>query len=467
MDSRVPICSRTDSSDAVFLDIKTIPPGAKPAWLEETCTSFFVWFVNTMLILLDVSRLREVIGQSVNRTHQPKHRSATYAFRRVSLFIPARKMEHMKLELRNSPSEVVRQGLRNYAGFGAPLSREGYAEREHRLNLLPFGKSGLRWVLIDTRNDGWTATCETFHRAAIYTEEQADGTVLVKQGTAAVVASVFTPEHLRGRGYAAEMMKQLREKLKEFDDVVLTTLYSDIGPSFYVRLGWPKVESKEAVIMFSKDRTIDMSSLKTDDSIQVIPLIEEELFATYLPADVELLPGDLLNEYEKRKKDGPVRTFALVPLKDQIEWLWERSKFYRQILGREKDGVSMTFAYAVGKPGKDASWSFFILYPNFKEDGLNVQRIRLSLKDAASHARALLVATVEEAMKLGLGKVSAWDTAPEVDAAFQALAPLLGDLKIGEREPDDSLSSVCWYGTDRKGDAKQMVWVANEKFCWA
>lgn len=355
--------------------------------------------------------------------------------------------------------------MRNYDGFGQPLSRELYLEREHALNLLPFGAGGFRWALVDTESGGWTATCETYHRPCLFTAEQG-GRAVVKDGTVAVVASVFTPVHLRGRGYAAEMIRQLKDRLETFDGVVCSTLYSDIGPTFYANLGWAKCPSKEAVIAISKPLDIEREISLEKGLPTVRGISNDELFQAYLPADVARLPADLLKEIEAKGGSGPLRTFAVTPIREAIEWLWERSHFYQRAIAPAGDQPRMTFTYAIGTP-TDPSWSFFVLFPNFKEDKLVIQRIRIAAKsdaEAEQHALSLLLAVVREARLLGLGKVVAWDSAPCVDRAFESLRGVVGEVRIGERDPDDSLSSICWYGD---GAETETVWIANEKYAWA
>jgi hypothetical protein len=242
-------------------------------------------------------------------------------------------MEHLKLELRNAPEEIVRQGERNFAGFGAKSTLEQYLAREARLNKLPFGAGGNRWALVDQRTGEWTSTCETYHRPCLYTAEIDEDIlkVVVRQGTAAVVASVFTPEEMRGRGYAGEMMKQLNRRLREFDGVVLSTLYSDIGPTFYTKLGWQKLESKESVLTWDAPNFV-AEELAKSASLEVRSVPEEELFESYLPHDIDLLRDDLVQKYNDKNPEGPARTFSILPTEESIRWMWERTHIYRESL---------------------------------------------------------------------------------------------------------------------------------------
>ncbi|KAI9025409.1 hypothetical protein DFJ74DRAFT_664259 [Hyaloraphidium curvatum] len=361
------------------------------------------------------------------------------------------------LEAANEPSEVVRQGMRNYRGFGRPLTLDRYLAREAALNALPFGAGGHRWAL-KSPDGAWTSTCETYHRDCIW----ADGGVL-KDGEVAVVASVFTPEHLRGRGCAAEMMRQLRKLLKaRFPGLVASTLYSDIGPTFYAKQGWTTCPSKEAVLTL---RPEDGPAGKLDGIPEARAVPEAEILSRYLPADAALLRDDVLREHNAKG----TRVFAVVPTGDAVQWIWERSKFYVAEIGPpEARGTQMVLGFAIGTPD-DAAWSYAILYPNFKEDNLLLQRVRLAAgKDSEAHATALLLASAGEARRLGLSKVTAWDTAPAMDAACRSLEGL-GAVKIGEREREDSLSALCWYGPAAEPvvDAGDTVWLANEKYAWA
>ncbi len=126
------------------------------------------------------------------------------------------------------------------------------------------------------------------------------------------------------------------------------------------------------------------------------------------------------------------------------------------------DPINVTFA--IGQPSFEHNcWSYFVLHPNFREGKMTILRSRIAkTEDGQKHARGLLLATVKEAIRLGLKGVAAWDSDWVMDSAFRSLEGL-GTWKCGERATDDSLSSVCWFG----GDEKTMFWVGNEKFAWA
>ncbi|KNE70613.1 hypothetical protein AMAG_20296 [Allomyces macrogynus ATCC 38327] len=74
------------------------------------------------------------------------------------------------------------------------------------------------------------AACETFKRPCRVGDQDT---------FAWSVASVFTRPEFRGCGYATTMMSKLRDRLvAEHPKLGVSTLYSDIGPKYYDRLGW-------------------------------------------------------------------------------------------------------------------------------------------------------------------------------------------------------------------------------------
>jgi len=61
------------------------------------------------------------------------------------------------------------------------------------------------------------------------------------------VGAVFTPVALRGQGYATVLLEQLLDRERR-DGVELATLFSEIGPTFYQRLGFAPVPLDEMTV---------------------------------------------------------------------------------------------------------------------------------------------------------------------------------------------------------------------------
>lgn len=137
--------------------------------------------------------------------------------------------------------EQLIQSKLNGAEWRGALSPSAYLRREITLSQQALTKEGgiTYWILVDTalKNnpldpDSGTrlplASCETYRKKALVWR---DGKLheVVSHG----VGSVFCGQHLRGKGYAQRMMKELGKALQthqtENKECLFTILYSDIG----------------------------------------------------------------------------------------------------------------------------------------------------------------------------------------------------------------------------------------------
>lgn len=109
------------------------------------------------------------------------------------------------------------------------------------------------------------------------------------QGTCFAIASVFTPNAHRRRGYAAKMLSLLLQELKSRKGAVASTLYSDIGPNYYSKIGWeahPSVSlvldlnpSIPPVTLLSPDcKLLDLASTKVIIFIDILKMTRRSLF---------------------------------------------------------------------------------------------------------------------------------------------------------------------------------------------
>lgn len=137
--------------------------------------------------------------------------------------------------------EQLIQSRLNGAEWRGALSLSAYLRRETTLSQQALTKEGgiTYWILVDTalknnplEPDSGTrlplASCETYRKKALVSR---DGQLqeVITHG----VGSVFCGQHLRGRGYAQRMMKELGEVLQTHQtndrECLFTILYSDIG----------------------------------------------------------------------------------------------------------------------------------------------------------------------------------------------------------------------------------------------
>jgi hypothetical protein len=137
--------------------------------------------------------------------------------------------------------EQLIQSKLNGAEWRGALSASAYLRREITLSQQALTKEGgiTYWILVDTAlannplepNSGTRlplASCETYRKKALVWRDGKPHEV-VSHG----VGSVFCGQHLRGRGYAQRMMRELGRALQthQTDDkeCLFTILYSDIG----------------------------------------------------------------------------------------------------------------------------------------------------------------------------------------------------------------------------------------------
>jgi hypothetical protein len=133
------------------------------------------------------------------------------------------------------------QSKLNGAEWRGALSPSAYLRREITLSQQALTKEGgiTYWILVDTALENNPldpqsgtrlplASCETYRKKALVWR---DGKLqeMVSHG----VGSVFCGQHLRGRGYAQRMMKELGKALQfhqiDSRECLFTILYSDIG----------------------------------------------------------------------------------------------------------------------------------------------------------------------------------------------------------------------------------------------
>lgn len=375
----------------------------------------------------------------------------------------------LRLELLNSPADIARQAIRNHSSFSSSFSLEDHVARKRALAETEYGASGYRWTLLTAEGD-WTATCETYHSPGLYVGSQVDQNqrdakqieVAVKKGIVASVGGVFTPPHLRGKGYAREMMIQLGKKLQGMG-CLASNLYSAVGPDFYGNLGWKAYERRETVIRVPNGGHMDQSpDSSANVPVSLRSLSSNELFSSYLPADVALLSQDLLQHHAKHPDSS---AFTIVPTRAAIEWFHARSTIFHSYL-RPGPVPQMTAAFAVGDPQSgDDDWSYCVPFASFSDDKLYILRIRLAAAslNMAKHATTLLRGMISEARRLKLSEIVIWepprdfnDAAKQLDGTFEC--------KIGIIAGDLVSSLRCWL----PGEAadQPVCWLNAEKFAW-
>jgi GNAT superfamily N-acetyltransferase len=290
----------------------------------------------------------------------------------------------MHLVLATDAQKTARDAV-TYSEWGPPLTREGYAAREQRLRAHPWARANMQtWLLCDTAGQV-LASCETFRtRSAVRTGEGPP-----VRGDSFAIASVFTEERLRGRGYATRMMDLLVQELGRAPSAQAALLFSDVGPALYRRSGYREVPAWTWTLAPAPGAPAAL---------------------------VDGLLGETDLERALARAREPERPFSLSPTAAQVDWHLERERIYAEQLGRPRPE-----AWGATVGDSTALWTLMGRYGVLVLLWLDAR--------SAQDAGALLGAAQRVAHRAGLSRVEVWEE--------PATAPLLADIPGATRAARD------------------------------
>lgn len=291
----------------------------------------------------------------------------------------------MRLVLANDEQQEARDAV-TYAAWGPPLTPEGYLQRENRLRGHPWSRAELKmWLLCEERGEV-LASCETYRTDSFL--RAADGTL--SAGDSYAIASVFTEERLRGRGYATKLMDLLAVELERASPRVHSALlFSDVGAPLYRRSGYRETPAWDW----------HFSPEQGEPSALVDRLLQETNVGAALA--------------RMRRPEAP---FFYGPTAPQVDWHLERERIYAELMPCPRPEANGATA---GE--STALWSM---------TGRTGKLVVLML-DArtAEDTAALLGAARRVAHRAGLSQVVLWEE--------PAMAPVLAQVAGGTRELRD------------------------------
>jgi GNAT superfamily N-acetyltransferase len=278
-------------------------------------------------------------------------------------------------------AQMVQRDALTYVEWGPLLTPEGYAARERRLRAHPWARADMRTWLLCTEDGAVLASCETFRTDSFL--RAPDGALV--PGDSFAIASVFTEERLRGRGYATRLMDLLAAELERQPRTHAALLFSDVGPRLYARSGYRELPAWDW----------HLSPAPGAPGESVDGLLGEADVARGLA--------------RMRRPDVP---FFFWPTPARLDWHLERGRIYVEHLG-----CSLPASCGATVGDSTALWGLV---------GRSAELTVLML-DARSpaDATALLEAARREASRSGLSRVVLWE---EPD-----LAPLLPLVKGATR----------------------------------
>jgi len=125
-----------------------------------------------------------------------------------------------------------------YEIWNEGLSERAYSQWNAAQLRTPWGRTHLqRFALVDDAGR-LLATAKRYRFRA-----RLDG----RAGWMAGIGAVFTPHLQRGKGYASQLIERLVE-MERSDGVLFASLFSEIGPDFYERLGFIAVPLDEVTV---------------------------------------------------------------------------------------------------------------------------------------------------------------------------------------------------------------------------
>ncbi|ORX87435.1 hypothetical protein K493DRAFT_319667 [Basidiobolus meristosporus CBS 931.73] len=344
--------------------------------------------------------------------------------------------------IQTNPAQTHQAHDNTHEAWDRNLTPEKFHEREDRLDNCEFARDNLKtYALIRADNPetlDLLSHLEVFIRPALVRFPQNPGQV--ERVKAASVASVFTPSKYRQNGYAKQLLLGVLDTLRN-QGIVVSNLYSDVGPELYSRLGW-RVYSPEHLQIEVGQRNIALS----DINLKPQP-IKNELLGKIVQRDCELLEKEFTSNAQLGHRKPAV---LLLPTEPVYHWFWERSNFYATEV-ESQPKISKLGVYLPGTP------YFAIWYPDYLEKSLVVLRIRLPKDDPNAIFEAFMHHAKEEAIAHKLTHVVIWNLDHNVWKGRYDQEPGINWItRTG------ALSSMAWIP-----DLSQEVeWYNNEKFCW-
>jgi len=276
------------------------------------------------------------------------------------------------------------------------------------------------------------------------------------------VASVFTPERNRRKGYAQHMMRLLHYVLTDPQNLppfpaewgeppqipegcgnaIASALYSDIGP-FYGACGpsTSSVPTRRSWTIKDPFGTIwDVPSGIPEDMGENVEWVDtEEMLNSIWLEDEALIHKELANEVKDKI------LFSFLPARGVTAFQHRQSMFYTPAASNEvKWGLRLR---CTARPLQFATWA--IDPDHTPPTNLIITRLR---SDATSFPK-LLHAIFKFASNNGLKKFEVWNLDPQLASSAMKLGGLTESRSL-------HLPALAWYGPG------EVEWRHNEKFCW-
>ncbi|KAF4126509.1 hypothetical protein GMORB2_0245 [Geosmithia morbida] len=365
-----------------------------------------------------------------------------------------------------TPEERIRVWKATQPLWGPAMTVDAYLAREQSQLDIPLARDGglSQWILTEAGSSAGDdrpilSSCETLRKRVLV--RSPDG--LVREATSYGVASVFTPEDQRRRGYARAMMARLAgvmrgRNAREPDSALLSVLFSDIGKRFYALNGWQPYRSTHLEFRNPAAAAVTATG---DDKVSLLGF-------DHLPPIVEA--GEKLVREEIAKpplRAGQTTRVAIIPDLDHIHWWLAREALVvEKLFGSSRPDVhGAVYAASPDAPRVWAIWSrtFHSLH---QEDenilyilNLGIEDPAISTDDLTAALDAIFATAKDQASKWSCGSVQLWNPNDRV----RSIAERLGAIYV--IRDSKSILALNWFG-DGDVPPEAIDWVSPEKYAW-
>ena len=351
----------------------------------------------------------------------------------------------------------------SFLAWGDALNLTQYLEESAFLTTVPLAKDGSMsvWALTDKTlpqdHRPILCSCETFRKRTFLTDPKGHFSEVIIHG----VASVFCNPKYRGRGYAARLMHELATILPnwqaESKQCIGSVLYSDIGKSYYAKLGWHP---------FPLNSHIELDSVR-------IPRLSQGGIRSIVEKDLDQLCRDdeAMIRRAMTSSSSTKTRIMLVPDLDHMLWHHRKEDFACDKLFGKQPQIKGAL---IGE-FNDRMWVIWTHryygdpHASSSDNTLYILRIVIENKSTdpehqehqAEQMRALLWAAQNEAAEWDLPCVKLWDPAHLVQDMVERTG--IQHRKVDREE--ESIASLSWFG-EGSGKEDMVEWLGNEKYGW-
>ncbi|KAH9904924.1 hypothetical protein F4778DRAFT_731196 [Xylariomycetidae sp. FL2044] len=371
-------------------------------------------------------------------------------------------------------NECVKIWTNTFKAWGDSLRLPDYLRESLYLTTVPLARDGgmTMWILVDKTlapdHRPILCSCESFYKRSLVSDGEGQVEEVIVHG----IASVFCPEQYRRRRYAARHMKEVGQTLRHWQSdqirVAGSVLYSDIGKSYYSKLGWTPNPT---------NLHLDFSPMKTSVS-HLIQEIPEAKIPEFCMRDEVMIRAAMSNP----EPEGQKKRLTILPDLQHMLWHIRKEDFATDHLFGQRPQAKGAIA---GEPGKQV-WTIWTHRYYGRHDAKVTDNVLYILRlvvegdesanrpvpsDQSSQAilpsdqvislKAVLQAAQAEAYTWHLDHVKLWEPSPCVEEAITRSG--IGHFAV-ERE-EDSIASGMWYG-DNNSTGPSPIWINNEHYAW-